>query len=241
MTSTLALDFPLVLAVPARVSGVHPLPSGEAISDQELVARAQGGDAWAEEKLYRRHVRYVFGLAARLLRNSIEAEDVVQDTFAIALEQMRSLRDGAALRGWLAQIAVSQARRRLRRRRLLRVLGLDSSADDATLEALAEPSAGPEVQAELAVLDRLLDKLPGEQRLAWMLRYVEGESLEDVARVAGCSLATAKRRIASADARVRLHVHVREPVEGARSRSPAEVRADVKAGLRGGSPEDETP
>jgi RNA polymerase sigma-70 factor (ECF subfamily) len=211
MSSLLALDLPAVYAAPARLGDVRALPSGEAIADEELVARAQRGDAWAEEALYRRHVRHVFGLASRLLRNSVEAEDVVQDTFAIALEQLHTLRDGSAVRGWLGQIAVSQVRRRFRRKKLLRLLRIDAGIDDATLEALAEGTAGPEVCAELAALDRLLAKLPGEQRLAWMLRYVEGESLDDVARLAGCSLATAKRRIAAADARVRQHVNVQEP------------------------------
>lgn len=211
MSSLVALDLPALCAVPARAGGVRALPSAEAIPDAELVARAQRGDAWGEEAIYRRYVRHVFGLAARLLRNSVEAEDVVQDTFAIALDRLGTLRDGSALRGWLGQIAVSQVRRRFRRKKLLRLLRIDAGIDDATLEALADGAAGPEVCAELAVLGRLLDTLPDEQRLAWMLRYVEGEPLEDVARLLGCSLATAKRRIAAADARVRHHVDVREP------------------------------
>jgi RNA polymerase sigma-70 factor, ECF subfamily len=223
MRSPLALDFATVFAIPLRAGhdggsrpqapgGVRALPSADGVADDELVARAQRGDGWAEEKLYRRHVGYVFGLAARLLRNSVEAEDVVQDTFAIALEQIGSLRDGAAVRAWLAQIAVSQIRRRFRRKKLHQLLHLDSSVDDATLESLADGGAGPEIRAELAVLDRVLVGLPSEHRLAWMLRYVEGESLDDVARISGCSLATAKRWIAAADARVRLHVSVREPL-----------------------------
>ncbi|APR78884.1 RNA polymerase sigma factor RpoE [Minicystis rosea] len=192
---------------------MRALPSADAIDDRELVARAQSGDTWAEEKLYRRYVGYVFGLATRLLRNSVEAEDVVQDTFAIALEQIGSLRDGAAVRAWLAQIAVSQTRRRFRRKKLLRLLHLDSSVDDATLESIAGADIGAETRAELALLDRVLMSLASEHRLAWMLRYVEGESLDDVARIASCSVATAKRWIAAADARVRFHVSVREPSE----------------------------
>jgi RNA polymerase sigma-70 factor (ECF subfamily) len=44
----------------------------------------------------------------------------------------------------------------------------------------------------------VLDELPAAERLAWTLRHVEGERLEQVARQCGCSLATAKRRIAAA-------------------------------------------
>jgi RNA polymerase sigma-70 factor (ECF subfamily) len=45
---------------------------------------------------------------------------------------------------------------------------------------------------------RLLDELPANERLAWTLRHIEGEQVEAVASLCGCSLATAKRRIAAA-------------------------------------------
>ena len=130
----------------------------------------------------------------------------MQDTFVLALEQIGALRDGGALRGWLAQIAVSQVQRRLRRRRLLRVFGLDRTVDDAPLEALARDGLDGETRAELAALDRVLATLAPEERIAWLLRHAEGSALEEVAVACGCSLATAKRRIAAADARVQLHV-----------------------------------
>lgn len=191
---------------------VRALPAAAALRDASLVERAKGGDRWAEEVIYRRYVGYIAGLAVRLLRSRSEMEDVVQETFALALERLSSLRDGDALRGWLAQIAVGQVRRRFRRKRLLALIGLDRSEHDAPLEALAAPTAeaqSPEALAELAALDRLLQTLPVEQRIAWVLRYVEGESLEDVARACACSLATAKRRIAAAEARVSLHVRLK--------------------------------
>jgi RNA polymerase sigma-70 factor (ECF subfamily) len=194
-------------------SNVRALPAADALGDAELVERAKGGDRWAEEAIYRRHVQPLAGLAIRVLRNRAEAEDVVQDTFAIALDQLGSLREGAALRGWLWQIAVSQVRRRLRRRRLLRVIGLDTTVDDAALEALAAETVSGETRAELAQLDRVLAELPIGQRIAWMLRHVEGETLEHVAEACSCSLATAKRWIAAADARVSLHVRLKGGAE----------------------------
>jgi RNA polymerase sigma-70 factor (ECF subfamily) len=188
---------------------VRALPAAEGVSDKSLVERAKAGDRWAEEVIYRRYVGYIAGLALRLLRSRSEMEDVVQETFARALEKLGTLRDGDALRGWLAQIAVGQVRRRFRRRKLLALLGLDRTEEDAPLDALASEAHSAEVLAELAALDRLLQTLPVEQRIAWMLRHAEGESLEDVARSCACSLATAKRRIAAAEARVSLHVRLK--------------------------------
>lgn len=198
-------------AQPKAEAGVRALRSAaEGVADGELVLRARGGDRWAEEAIYRRFVTFVAGLALRLLRNRAEAEDVTQETFALALEQLGSLRDPESLRSWLAQIAVSRVRRRFRRQRLLRVLGLDRPVVDADFESLASDGASGEVRAELAALDRVLAELPEEQRIAWTLRHVEGESLDDVARACVCSLATAKRRIAAAEARVKLHVRLSE-------------------------------
>jgi len=180
------------------------------IADADLVARALAGDRWAEEALFRRHVAAVAGIATRLLGRREDAEDIVQDTFATALESLSALRDAGAVRAWLVQIAVRKAHRRFRRRKIARALGLDRATDDATLELLASDAADGEARAELRGVDRALAELPVAERMAWMLRHIEGESLEGVASACGCSLATAKRRIARADARVRTHVEDRD-------------------------------
>ena len=187
--------------------------SGAAFADKDepdaaLVARALAGDAASKERLYRKHVDYIAGMAARLLRSIDASEDVVQDTFVIALQNLASLRDPGAFRPWLASIAVSQVRRRLSRQRLLRFLGLDRGLDDAPLDELARDDTSAEARLDLAALDLVLRGLPAHQRIAWMLQHVEGEPLESVAAACNCSLATVKRWIASADQRVRAHVRV---------------------------------
>src|SRR5215470_6537049 len=126
------------------VSHTVLLQNADAASDAQLVARAVEGDRWGREMLYRRHAGYLLAIAARLLGSRNDGEEIVQDTFVTAFEQLRTLREPAALRGWLAQIAVSLVRRRLRRARLMRALGMDRGADDATLGALAAPGTNPD-------------------------------------------------------------------------------------------------
>ncbi len=186
------------------------VPSADAVADAELVARALEGDKWSRDVLYRRHVHYLLAIATRLLRNGSEGEDVVQDAFVVGFEQLATLRDPAAIRSWLARIAVSLVRRRMRRQRLLRFLGLDRGLDDCTLESLASASLRPDDRAELALADRVLDSLPADRRIAWMLRRVEGLPLAEVASACDCSLATAKRWIAVADAAMAHHVAFEE-------------------------------
>jgi RNA polymerase sigma-70 factor (ECF subfamily) len=80
-------------------------------------------------------------------------------------------------------------------RRLRSWLGL---ADTAEHETPIASGASAEQRALLSRVYAILESLPVDVRIAWTLRHVEGEKLESVARLCGCSLATAKRRIASA-------------------------------------------
>jgi RNA polymerase sigma-70 factor (ECF subfamily) len=203
MTHALTAD--LLRGLASRATSLRRSGAGEGASDAELVLRARDGDRRAVEAIYRRHVRYVAGMVRRLVGRQGDAEDLVQEAFVVALSGLEGLREPEALKGWIAQIAVSLVRRRFRRQRLLRALRLDAGADERVLEALASADASPEVRAELAALDRVLARLPADQRVAWVLRRVEGESLEEVARLCRRSLATVKRWIGTADREVAAH------------------------------------
>src|SRR5690348_3758499 len=120
---------------PSRIEPADP--------DRDLVRRARAGDRWAEEALYRRHARTVTRTASRLLARSTEAEDVVQDAFVFAFSHLDDLRDPDLFGRWVLQVAIRFVYRRFRKRRLLRLLGLDRGADDLALAAHVDPSAGP--------------------------------------------------------------------------------------------------
>ena len=167
-------------------------------SDSDLARRIGQGERWAEEAFYRRHVVQVVGIAQRLLGNGSDAEDVAQETFTTAFEIWHQLRDYERARPWLLQIAVRKVHRKFRKRRVLRLLGLDQSLDDLPLEVLAHEDTSAEVRSDLRLLDSVLKSLSAKSRIPWMLRYIEGLPLEEVAAQCDCSLATAKRRIADA-------------------------------------------
>ena len=152
-----------------------------------------------DEAVFRRYAPYVARIGLRLLGRESDVDDLIQETFLAAFKQRHQVRDPAALKGWLATIAVRTARRQLRRRRARAFVGLDSVAH--RLE-LTDSRLTPERRALLTKVYEVLDTISVERRLAWTLRYVEGEKLERVAERCGCSLATAKRRIAAAHARL---------------------------------------
>jgi RNA polymerase sigma-70 factor (ECF subfamily) len=170
-----------------------------AVEDAELVERARGGDGWAEEMIYRRHVGAVASTARRLLRDPAEAADVVQETFLIAFEKLGSLGEPGALRGWLARIAVSRVHRRWRWRRL-KLWG--AAVEEESLLDVAAPGLTPPERAELAMIDERLRAMPVKLRVPWVLRHVVGYSLDEVATACECSLASVKRYLVKAEAEI---------------------------------------
>ncbi len=146
--------------------------------------------------VFRRYSAYVAAVAQRLLGRDSEVDDTVQEVFVAAVRGLHRVRDPEAVKGWLARVAVRVATRKLRARRFRAFLHLDH----APAEALpVDRSASPEQRVLLMSLYRALDDLPTTQRVAWTLRHIEGERLDAVATMTGCSLATAKRRIAAAE------------------------------------------
>jgi RNA polymerase sigma-70 factor (ECF subfamily) len=177
------------------------LPTGSsraqlaALSDAQLVALGCRGEVGALEILYRRHAAFAIHLAARIEGSSRDVEDIAHDAFVRAFERLDDLTDRAAFRSWLGAIVVHRVRSRMRRHRLMSLLGLGRTSEPVDLDALASPDASPHVRAQIAQIYALLRTLPADDRIAWTLRCVEGHDLETVARMTRCSLATVKRRI----------------------------------------------
>lgn len=175
--------------------------------DEVLVERILAGDNAAEEQLYRRYAADLLRLSTRLLRSRDEADDLVQDTFVKAFEELSTLRDRSSVRNWLIQIAVRFAYRRFRRQKFLRWVGIETARDpeDADMTRQASPGPSPEHHAEVALLDRAVAQGAPEDRAAWILHRVEGFGMAEVADITKCSLSTVKRRISCMDSLVARH------------------------------------
>ena len=142
--------------------------------------------------MFRRYAPYVGALVLRLIGRPGDVDDVVQDVFIQAHRGLSKLRDPAAVRPWLRRIAVRRARRWLRKRWVRRWFG-ESDVDAQT--ELVDASASPEERAQIAHIYRALDRMPRDERLSWVLRFVEGETLESIADLLGCSVSTVQRRL----------------------------------------------
>ncbi|HVY37309.1 MAG TPA: sigma-70 family RNA polymerase sigma factor [Polyangia bacterium] len=162
---------------------------------QEVVLRlVPGGEARPTlDEIYRRYCRYVAAVILRLGGRPSEVDDLVQDVFVEAASGIGRLREPEAIKGWLATIAVRTVRRRLRMRRAWRFLGLQRDEGEIVL---VDPRVSPADRALLRAVYEILDEMPIDDRIAFTLHVIEGETLPVVAKLCGCALATAKRRVA---------------------------------------------
>jgi RNA polymerase sigma-70 factor (ECF subfamily) len=180
------------------------LPSGSLTrsaagpTDAALVVAARGGEAWAQEALFRRHARMAIGLAHRLLPHDADVDDLVQDCFASALQRLGALDNPQAFAAWLGSIVVRAVGKRLRRQRLLARLGL-RIPEAIDPDDLVSPSAPPEVAVELRRVYALLVHLPAEERVALVLRRVDGLEIPQIAATMRLSMSTVKRRLKAAE------------------------------------------
>ena len=149
------------------------------------------------DDLFRRYSRYVAYIAHRIIGDPSDVEDLVQEVFLDAHRGLRRFDDPDKVKGWLAVVTTRRAGRFLKRRKLKVMLGLKEAPAYCDL---VDNSATPEQAALASSVYQALNRLPVNDRIAWTLRNVQGENLERVAELVGCSRATAHRRIVAANA-----------------------------------------
>jgi RNA polymerase sigma-70 factor (ECF subfamily) len=178
------------------VSGVDNRPS-----DAELVTSSRRGNLGAKEELFLRYLEMASGLAYRLMGSDAELEDIVQESFTAAFASLHKLEKPQAFAAWFSAIVTGTSIAVLRRRRLLSRLGLRPRQPIA-LDSLVGPSVPQDLAVELRTLYGAIDALPPDERVILILRRVEHLGLEEIAQQTGWSLATVKRRLARATARL---------------------------------------
>jgi RNA polymerase sigma-70 factor, ECF subfamily len=146
-------------------------------------------------QLFNSYRAYVAKIGRRILGSSSEVDDLIQDVFLATVRDVHKIKDPAKLRGWLGTVTTRMAKRR-RFRASSNPLASDEL--DELVDRTSDEGPGPESTADLSGNIRKLLSLPPELRTPWVLKHVEGHTLEDVARQCDCSLSTAARRIQTA-------------------------------------------
>ncbi|MBK8256663.1 MAG: sigma-70 family RNA polymerase sigma factor [Polyangiaceae bacterium] len=187
------------LVVPQRASqpDIKDEPSrpekSAQVSDEALVMACHAGERWAAAALLERFAPMVERLLRRVLGHDPELEDLTQEALTTILTSIHQVREAAAIRGWVAQVAVHTAHRAIRKRKLYRWLLFWYPAPNESID--------PDVTSRetLRRVYSALAELPADERIPFALRFIDEMPLEDVAQACGVSLATIKRRLSRAE------------------------------------------
>lgn len=144
------------------------------------------------DAIFRRYAPYVGTIALRILGNPAEVDDLIQDVFLVVHDDIATLKEPEKLRGWLATIAVRKSMNRLRRSRLRRFLALE---DVPSFESLCALGATPEQRLEVNRIYQRLETLSASERTVWVLRHVQGSTLDEIEEFTGLSRSTVQRRL----------------------------------------------
>src|SRR6476646_12216290 len=183
----------------------------EPVSDElALVQAAKGGDVGAFEQLIKRYDRNVFRIAQHITQNREDAEDVVQDAFIKAYQNLEQFQGNSKFYTWLVRIAVNEALMKLRRRRPERTVSLDEDVkteEGSIPREVADWAPNPEQlygTSELGdILKKTIQGLSEGFRTVFVLRDVEGLSTEETAEMMGLSVPAVKSRLLRARLQLR--------------------------------------
>jgi len=192
-------------------AGLLQQASREDWSDEEAVRRILAGETALYELLMRRHNQRLYRVARAILRDDAEAEDVMQDAYVRAYQNLASFEGRAKFVTWLTRIAVHEALTRSRRRLRFQSLDITDESNGEVMKSATSTNRSPEQEAydrELStVLEKAVLSLSEEHRLVFMLRDVEGMSTEETAVSLNLTEENVKVRLHRARGRLRKRLY----------------------------------
>lgn len=169
-------------------------------TDAALVQRVLEGDVEAFAVLVERHHERCLRMAVRLLGNSEDAEETVQDAFVRAYRALGRYEEREQFGPWLTRILVNRCRTAMSRR----MRHAKTFVDDEIAIAAAATRDGADGGMWRAEVERALLALPADQREAFVLKHVEELEYEAMAEITGAGISALKMRVKRARERLRV-------------------------------------
>lgn len=173
--------------------------TGQSPGDAELVRALRAGEPEAPALLWARYSPSVGRVLTKALGPCLEIEDLTQEVFLRVFRRLFALRDPSALRPFVLAVAMNVLKWELRRRWVSRKIRLSGTG---TLPDMESTSVDAEARQALRRCYRIFEDLPTKERMAFVLRYMEGMTIEEVAEALAVSVSTAKRWVSRGAAKV---------------------------------------
>ena len=210
MTYAMTRALPSGVATAPATGNVPARPESESLfdpsSDSVVAARAAKGDVAAFGILVERYRRPMLALVSRMMTNSDDIDDVVQELFIRAWKGLPQFRGDAQFSTWIYRIAVNTAIKHRSRRKNEATFSLSTEDLTGGAEALSAPRDAPAHQGgdpfvaaaareQQEAVRKAVLALPQKQRVVVALHYFEGQTCEEISEIVGCSVGTVWSRL----------------------------------------------
>jgi RNA polymerase sigma factor (sigma-70 family) len=146
----------------------------------ELVAKCKQGDTQSFERLYQQYARALYNTSLRIVKNTSDAEDVLQESFTAAFQHLDKFNYSSTFGAWLKRIVVNRSVSVLRGRKLTFVdIGVNLSDEILDVEAIDEE----DIQLRVEEIRKAIMLLPDGYRLVLSLFLLEGYDYEEIAEI----------------------------------------------------------
>jgi len=193
----------------------QPSAAEYGLSDDEVVNRVLGGDTAMFELLMRRYNQLVYRAARAILREDTEAEDVMQEAYVRAYQNLRQFAGRSKFSTWICRIAINEALKRRRRGSLYQEPPMSDDEDRpmGQMDQFVSPAPDPEQQASSEETRRLLENaieaLPEMYRTVFVLREVEDLDTQNTAQALDIAEDAVKTRLRRARVTLRKYLFAR--------------------------------
>lgn len=167
----------------------------------ELVESAKAGEQYALNRLYELTCRKALCVAIQLLKDEDQAQDIVQDSYIKAFQNLDTLSNPDKFQGWLDTIVINKCKDHLKKKKVIlfsQMVSEEDSDKEWDIEDERDdfsPEANLDYKETRRLIQEMIDQLPEEQRLAIILRYMEEMPVKEIAVIMECSEGTIKSRL----------------------------------------------
>ena len=156
---------------------------------QDLIDRCRKGDQKAQFQVYKLYYRSMFNTSLRIVNNTSEAEDVMQESFLAAFEKIETYSGKVSFGAWLKKIVINHSLDLLRKRKAI-IEPIDDQEEHVS--EIMEEEDLMDVETRIAEIRKGINKLPDGYRVVLSLHLLEGYDHDEIAEILGISPSTSR-------------------------------------------------
>lgn len=157
---------------------------------QEIISRCIEGDQKAQFQLYKLYYKAMYNTSLRIVNNTMEAEDIMQESFLTAFEKINTYEGKVSFGAWLKRIVINNSLDSLKKKKI----DLDSF-DEYPLdlpEEVPQGKNGPEIRMQVEAIKEAIYQLPEKYRIVLSLYLIEGYDHEEISKILDITSSTSR-------------------------------------------------